>query len=434
MIYFIGIKGTGMAALATMLHDIGEEVMGSDLEKHFFTEDELVKRNITILPFNKDNIKDNYTVIIGNAFKEDFEEVVSARNNPTCKCYRYHEYLGKLMDDYKTISICGSHGKTTTTTMMSQMFSSFKPTGYLIGDGQGYLTKDSEYLCVESCEYRRHFLAYHPEYAVITNIEIDHVDYFKDEADYLSAYQEFVNNVKEAVLYYGDDAECRKLQFKTPSFSFGFDIDNDDFVATDIEETCSSTSFTLLFKGNYIFTFNLPFVGRHMLIDALGVISLGIIMCFDPRLIELSLSRFIGPKRRYVIEEYKDTIFVDDYAHHPTEVKVTLEASRKRFPDKKIVAIFKPHRASRVMYFADEFKNALDIADVVYLLDFTSIDDKQDGVDIDISYLCNMMPKAQILSEDDKGAMELAKYQGDVLVFMSSKDIYNIANKTKEYL
>ena len=240
MIYFIGIKGTGMAALATMLHDIGEEVMGSDLEKHFFTEDELVKRNITILPFNKDNIKDNYTVIIGNAFKEDFEEVVAARNNPTCKCYRYHEYLGKLMDDYKTISICGSHGKTTTTTMMSQMFSSFKPTGYLIGDGQGYLTKDSEYLCVESCEYRRHFLAYHPEYAVITNIEIDHVDYFKDEADYLSAYQEFVNNVKEAVLYYGDDAECRKLQFKTPSFSFGFDIDNDDFVATDIEETSSS--------------------------------------------------------------------------------------------------------------------------------------------------------------------------------------------------
>ena len=90
MIYFIGIKGTGMAALATMLHDIGEEVMGSDLEKHFFTEDELVKRNITILPFNKDNIKDNYTVIIGNAFKEDFEEVVAARNNPTCKCYRYH--------------------------------------------------------------------------------------------------------------------------------------------------------------------------------------------------------------------------------------------------------------------------------------------------------------------------------------------------------
>ena len=434
MIYFIGIKGTGMAALATMLHDIGEEVMGSDLEKHFFTEDELVKRNITILPFNKDNIKDNYTVIIGNAFKEDFEEVVAARNNPTCKCYRYHEYLGKLMDDYKTISICGSHGKTTTTTMMSQMFSSFKPTGYLIGDGQGYLTKDSEYLCVESCEYRRHFLAYHPEYAVITNIEIDHVDYFKDEADYLSAYQEFVNNVKEAVLYYGDDAECRKLQFKTPSFSFGFDIDNDDFVATDIEETSSSTTFTLLFKGNYIFTFNLPFVGRHMLIDALGVISLGIIMCFDPRLIELSLSRFVGPKRRYVIEEYKDTIFVDDYAHHPTEVKVTLEASRKRFPDKKIVAIFKPHRASRVMYFADEFKNALDIADVVYLLDFTSIDDKQDGVDIDISYLCNMMPKAQILSEDDKGAMELAKYQGDVLVFMSSKDIYNIANKTKEFL
>ena len=111
MIYFIGIKGTGMASLACMLHDTGKEVMGSDLEKHFFTEDELVKRNIKILPFDPANIKDNYTVIIGNAFLEDFPEVKVARANKTCKCYRYHEYLGLLMENYKTISVCGSHGK-----------------------------------------------------------------------------------------------------------------------------------------------------------------------------------------------------------------------------------------------------------------------------------------------------------------------------------
>ena len=97
MYWFIGIKGTGMAALATMLHDLGNEVAGSDLEKHFFTEDELVKRGIQIYPFCKDNIKDGYTVIIGNAFLEDFEEVQAARSNPTCTCYRYHEFLGKLI-------------------------------------------------------------------------------------------------------------------------------------------------------------------------------------------------------------------------------------------------------------------------------------------------------------------------------------------------
>lgn len=434
MIYFIGIKGTGMAALATMLYDIGEDVKGSDLEKHFFTEDELVKRNIEILPFDERNIQDGYTVIIGNAFKEDFPEVKAARNNPTCKCYRYHEYLGKLMENYKTISVCGSHGKTTTTTMLAEMFSKFKNTGYLIGDGEGLLAKDSEYLCVESCEFKRHFLAYHPNYAIITNIEIDHVDYFKDEEDYFSAYQEFVRNVKDAVLYYGDDLECRRLSIDIPSFSFGFDEEYDDFLATDIEEDSDSTSFSLFFKGNFIYNFSLPFVGRHMLIDALGVICLGVIMCFDPRMIEQAFAHYVGPKRRYVVEEYADTVFIDDYAHHPTEVKVTLSATRQRYPDKKIIAIFKPHRASRVKYFAKDFKKALSLADEIYLLDFTSIDDKQDGVDIDINYLKDMIPNAKVLSEDIDGAKELTKYRGEVLVFMSSKDIYNIANMTKQLL
>lgn len=432
MIYFIGIKGTGMASLACMLHDTGKEVMGSDLEKHFFTEDELVKRNIKILPFDPANIKDNYTVIIGNAFLEDFPEVKAARANKTCKCYRYHEYLGLLMENYKTISVCGSHGKTTTTTMLSRMMSSFKNTGYLIGDGEGFLNEDSEYLCVESCEFRRHFLAYKPDYAIITNIEIDHVDYFKDEEDYFSAYNQFVKNVKEGVLYYGDDSYCRRLEIEVPSFSFGFDADTDDFAAVDLVEDEDSTSFTLLFKGNYLFTFNLPFVGRHMIIDTLGVISLGILFCFDPRLIESSLRHYRGPKRRYVIEEYNNTIFIDDYAHHPTEVKVTLEATKKRYPSKKIIAIFKPHRASRVEYFAEEFKNALMLADEIYLIDFTSIDDKQDGTDIDITYLQNLIPGSHILTEDIDGAKELSKYKGDVLVFMSSKDIYNIAKMTKK--
>ena len=402
MYYFIGIKGTGMAALATMLYDIGEEVSGSDLEKHFFTEDELVKRGITILPFDKDNIKDNYTVIIGNAFLEDFPEVIAARSNPTCKCYRYHEFLGELMKRYKTLSVCGSHGKTTTTAMLAQVFSSFKNTGYLIGDGEGYLNRDSEFLCVESCEYRRHFLAYYPDYAIITNIEIDHVDYFHDEEDYFSAYQQFVDNVKEGVLFYGEDQYCRRLVFKVPAFSFGLDEDNDDFVAVNIEE------------------------------DEEAVISLAVLHCFDPRLIETSLSHFRAPKRRFVIEEYHDTVFIDDYAHHPTEVKVTLESARKRYPDRRIIAVFKPHRASRVWHFAAAFKEALRQADEIYLLDFTSIDDKQDGVDIDIRYLAEMIPGSHVLSEDEQGAAELARYRGEVIVFMSSKDIYNLAQTVKQ--
>ena len=431
MYYFIGIKGTGMASLAAMLYDLGYEVCGSDLEKHFFTQDELEKRGITIFPFNPENIKEEYTVIIGNAFLEDFPEVIEARKK--CKCFRYHEFLGELMKNYKSISICGSHGKTTTTTICKTVFSKFNKTGYLIGDGEGFLEKDSEYLCVESCEFRRHFLSYFPNYAIITNIEIDHVDYFKDEEDYFSAYQQFVHNVKDAVFYYGDDPWCKKLKFNTKSFSFGLTKDNEYYIDNLINNETES-SFDFMHNGELIAHYDVPFVGEHMMIDLAGVLALSDYMKFDAARVEEAINEYVGPKRRYVVEEYKNTIFIDDYAHHPTEVKVTLKATKQRYPNRKIVAVFKPHRASRVLYFANEFADALSVADEVYLLNFTSIDDKQDGTDIDVTYLANKIPNSVILPENEEGAKILAKYANECLVFMSSKDIYNIANMVKELI
>ena len=434
MYYFIGIKGTGMAALATMLYDLGNEVSGSDLKKHFFTEDELVKRNIPIYEFNPENIKDNYTVIIGNAFLEDFPEVKAARNNKTCTCYRYHEFLGKLIEDYVSVGICGSHGKTTTTTMCETVFSRFKNTAYLIGDGEGYLNKSSEYICVEACEFRRHFLAYKLDYVLITNIEIDHVDYFKDEEDYFSAYQELINQVKKLCIYNGDDKWCQKLEFgNLEHYSYGLS-NNNDFYPLNVTSDTSSTSFDLVFKGEKIGHFLLPFVGNHLLLDALSVISLSYIKGFDLEVVNEALNHYRGPKRRYVVENYKESVFIDDYAHHPTEVKVTLEATRKRYPDANIVAIFKPHRASRVKYFAKEFKEALELADNIYLLEFTSIDDKQDGVDVNISYLADMIKGSVVLPENEEGAKILAKHKGSVYVFMSSKDIYNLADMVKKFI
>ena len=134
------------------------------------------------------------------------------------------------------------------------------------------------------------------------------------------------------------------------------------------------------------------------------------------------------------MEEAGDNIYVDDYAHHPTEVGVTIDTARKRFPGRKLVAIFKPHRASRVLYFADDFAAQLSKADEIYLCDFTSIDDKQDGTDIDITYLQKMIPDSHILSEDAAGAAELAKESPAVFLFMSSKDIYGLAELVKKAL
>lgn len=435
MYYFIGIKGTGMASLATILYDLGEEVCGSDLEKHFFTEDELVKRGIKIFPFNEKNIVDNSTVIIGNAFLEDFPEVIAARNNPTCKCYRYHEFLGEFIKNYVSIGIAGSHGKTTTTTMAKTVLSKFKNTGYLIGDGEGYVNKDSDHICIEACEFRRHFLQYKLDYAIINNIEIDHVDYFKDEQDYFDAYQELINQTKKCAIVNGDDVWCQKLNYgNLEHHTFGLS-DKNDYYPMNVVDSPLGCQFDFMHQGKLIKRVSLPFVGDHLLLDALAVLSLGDVLNLDVEKMEEAFNLdYKGPKRRYVVENYKDSIFVDDYAHHPTEVKVTLESTFKRYPGREVIAIFKPHRASRVKYFANEFADALKIADKIYLLEFSSIDDKQDGVDLGIDYLANLVPGSIILPENEEGAQILAKHHGAVYVFMSSKDIYNIAKMVKDLI
>ena len=432
MYFFIGIKGTGMASLATILYDMGYEVSGSDIERHFFTEEQLVKRNIPIYPFSASNIKDGMTVIIGNAFSDDFEEAKAALENPTVTCYRYHVFLGEFIKNYHSICVAGSHGKTTTTTMMSQMLDSVYPTGYVIGDGTGHVTKESRYFVLEACEYRRHFLAYHPDYALITNVEIDHVDYFKDEEDYGRAYEEFARQVKKQVVVFGDDPRARKLSFPDTVIWYGVE-DGNDVQAINIVETSTDMSFDVMVRGSFFGHFELPLVGRHLLWNALGVITVGMLEGMDPKQIEAGLCRFTGAKRRFVIEEYKGDIYIDDYAHHPTEVSVTLDSVRMRYPNRKIVALFKPHRASRVRYFVQEFADALSKADVVGVCDFTSIDDFDDGTDIKITYLTDRIKDCYVFHETDEEAKLLASMSPCVYVFMSSKDIYPFKEKVKRY-
>ncbi len=430
MYYFIGIKGTGMAALASILFDSGQEVSGSDMPKHFFTETALVERNITINEFSPDNIKDNMTVIIGNAFDEDFPEVKAARNNKTCRCYRYHEFLGQFLNNYHSICIAGSHGKTTTTGMAASMLGNHHEIGYLIGDGTGYCSKEADDFILEADEFRRHFIAYHPDIAVITNIDWDHVDYFLTNEDYVSSYQEFVNQTKKAVIAWGEDPYTRTLNYPKEVYFYGTE-DNDDIQAINIEETTTHMQFDVLFKGEMFGHFDFPFVGHHLLLNSLSVIGIGILKGMSSEEIEEGLANFKGVKRRFVIEEEGDNVFIDDYAHHPTEVKITLEAARLRYPDRKIIAIFKPHRTGRVKHFAQEFADALKIADEVGLCEFTSIDDLDPNAEIDITYLQDFIENSYVFHETDEDALLLAKFAPAVYVFMSSKDIYPFKEKLK---
>lgn len=316
MYYLIGIKGTGMSALAQILFDLGYEVMGSDKPDHFFTEKPLIERGIKILPFNKDNIKEDMLIVQGNAFSDTNEEVVRAKEL-NLKIYTYQEMVGKLTKMFNTITVAGCHGKTTTSAMLSHVLNNIVGANYLIGDGSGYAIKENNYFVLEACEYKRHFLSYTPQYAIITNIELDHIDYYKDIDDYIDAFREYANNAEKMVIACGDDQYTHMLEPKKPIFFYGLNEDN-DIVARDVNYTNEGTSFDVYVEDNYYGHFDLPLFGKHMLLNSLAVIGVCYYERLDAKEVSKNLKTFKGAKRRFKEKVIGDIVTIDDYAHHPT--------------------------------------------------------------------------------------------------------------------
>ena len=328
--YFVGIKGTGMSALAQILKELGYEVEGSDKPNHFFTQDALEEKGIKIYDFNKDNIKEDMIIVQGNAFKDDHEEIVRAKELGL-KIYSYQDMVGKLTTMFKTVTVAGCHGKTTTTSMLSHVFDNIKGCNYLIGDGTGHGSKENEYFMLEACEYKRHFLSYHPYYAIITNIELDHIDYYKDIDDVVKAYEEYARLAEKMVIACGDDPYTHTLDVNVPIFFYGLNDDN-DIIAKEVEYRNDGTSFDVYIEDNYYGHFDLPLFGKHMLLNALAVIGI----CYYERLEAKDVSKYLktfgGAKRRFKEKVIGDIVTIDDYAHHPTEVKVTIKAAKQKYP------------------------------------------------------------------------------------------------------
>lgn len=430
MYYLIGIKGTGMSALAQILFDLGYEVMGSDKPDHFFTEKPLIERGIKILPFNKDNIKEDMLIVQGNAFSDTHEEVVRAKEL-NLKIYTYQEMVGKLTKMFNTITVAGCHGKTTTSAMLSHVLNNIVGANYLIGDGSGYAIKENNYFVLEACEYKRHFLSYTPQYAIITNIELDHIDYYKDIDDYIDAFREYANNAEKMVIACGDDQYTHMLEPKKPIFFYGLNEDN-DIVARDVNYTNEGTSFDVYVEDNYYGHFNLPLFGKHMLLNSLAVIGVCYYERLDAKEVSKNLKTFKGAKRRFKEKVIGDIVTIDDYAHHPTEVKVTIKGARQKYPDKEIVAILKTHTLSRTKEMANEFAEALKLADKAYIMD-VGVDREEVGYD-DVTYkiIQEKVPGCEYMSLAlvDK----LLKHKNAVMIFMSSKDIYVLQEKYEKLL
>lgn len=416
--HFVGIKGSGMSPLAQVLHDKGYYVQGSDVEKYFFTQTALEDRGIKILPFSKENIKEDFTIIAGNAFKDNHEELEEARSKGL-SIIRYHDFLGKLISQYTSIAVTGTHGKTTTTGMISHVMSKYKPTSFLIGDGTGSGKADATYFCFEACEYRNHFHAYSPDYAIMLNIDFDHPDFFTDIEDVFQSFQHMAMQVKKGIFACGDDEQLQKIQAKVPVVFYGFGEEN-DFQARDLVKTEEGTTFDVYVRNTFYHRFTIHQFGNHNVLNALACIALCHYEEIPAEVIEEGLKTYQGVKRRFSAKQINNQILIDDYAHHPTEIRVTLEAARQKYPTREIVAIFQPHTFSRTQAFLEDFANSLSNADKVYLCEIFGSARENNG-QLTIHDLAAKIEGAEVLTEDQMHILQ--KHENSALIFMGAGDI-----------
>lgn len=421
MYYFIGIKGTGMSALACFLSDLGYEVKGSDVERHFFTEKGLNERGIEILPYDENNIKKDMVIIKGNVIKEDHPEYMKAKELDL-KIYTYQEMISKLTKMFMTVTVAGCHGKTTTSTMAYQVLNKLKGANCLIGDGTGIANRENKYFILEACEYQRHFLNYTPYYAIITNIELDHVDYYKDIDDVIDAFTQYANNAEKMVIACGDDPYTHSLEVNKPIFYYGLDEDN-DIIAKNVDFNENGVNFDVFVEDNYYGHFDLPVYGKHMLLDALAVISLCYYERLDAKEVSKELKHFHTARRRFNETIVGDNVVIDDYAHHPTELKCTIKSAKQKYPNKKLVVIWGPHTYSRTKAFKDEYIEILKTVDKAYIMDIYAAREKQGDIDININDIIEAIPNAEHITTNE--ADKLLKYKNTVLLFMSPNDLIN---------
>ena len=425
MYHFIGIKGAGMSSLAVIMKQLGESVQGSDLDKHFFTEEELIKNNIEFFPYDENNIKDNFIIIKGLSITDEHPELKRAKELKL-KIINYNEMVGILTKKFKTICIAGCHGKTTTTAMTSHVLNKIRGINYLIGDGTGYANPQNEYFALESCEYKRHFLSYTPYYSVILNIDLDHVDYFKDINDVIDAYTEFANKSTKMIIANGDDPNVRKMNINKDISYFGLK-DNNDIIAKNIEYTKEGTKFDVIIDNNNYGHFELPIYGQHQLMDALAVISVCYYENINPNEVNKNFQSFNGAKRRFTETFVGNNIIIDDYAHHPNEIKSTINAIKQKYPDKLVVSIFQPHTFTRTEEFADDIAKELSKTDFAYIMDIHPAREKQeDYPDVTKNIIIKQMNNGYGLKMTD--AIILNKHKDAVFIFMSPNDLSKLEN------
>ncbi len=376
-----------MSGLARLLMNKGYKVSGSDIRENAIIK-ELKQNNIDIdVPHRAGSVKDKDLVCFSSAIKGDNPEIQAARA-VSIPLVKRGVLLGQVLKNEDTIAVAGSHGKTTVTSLASFVLKSLgKDIASMVGGIPRYSNISSwwgkDMFVVETDESDASFLYIKPSYAVITNIDKEHVSFYKSFAKLIESFKKFSQSAQRLIVACGDDELLLKIlkKNKKKTLTYGLKPQN-IFGAKDLNFTRSVSSFTLIYNGQPRLKVKIPLLGRHNIQNCLAVIALCKGLGFGFEEIAKAIAEFPGTRRRL---EFKGNIneveFVDDYAHHPSEIKAVLQAVRIINPD-RLVVLFQPHRFSRVKNLVSEFARCFEDADLLVVTDIYSAGEKEiEGID-----------------------------------------------------
>lgn len=403
--YLIGIKGSGMSALALYLLDLNYVVTGVDISEELFTEKELLSRGVVISNFDNIKLVDIKTniVIYSSAYKDSEIVKYLKVKYPT---FEYHEFLSYLLSGKKVIAISGTHGKTTACNMLDLVLS--HKTSLIEGDGVGR-GNNSDYTIVEACEYKDHFLSYNPYISLVLPLTLDHTDYFHNINEYLTSFETFINQSKYCLIV----NENKKYRLK------GTYVENFKNRVKYKFIGINKCEVSYKIKGIKYPKIILPFNSKHEV-----NISLACLIIADKLKVKLSealkeLRNYVGPQRRMKIKDIKNDIFIDDYAHQPEQMNEVLSFINRVKEYRETILFYKPDRISRLLDFKNEFVKVFNKFDKVYLIPYHDINE---GILKElISEKVNLYSKLKI--DKDK------KY---VFAFLTSKSIIREIEQIKD--
>ena len=442
-IHFVGIGGIGMSGIAEVLLNLGYSVSGSDIQKSEITDRLSRLGAIVGYGHSRDNLRDVDVVVTSSAVKTDNPEVMEAEERLVPVIPRA-EMLAELMRMKYGIAVSGTHGKTTTTSMIATVLShgGIDPTviigGRLNSLGTNAKLGQGEFLVAEADESDGSFLKLSPTIAVITNIDQEHMDHYKDMEEVKSAYLDFINKIP----FYGlaivclDHENVQSLipKIKKRCITYGL-TSQADIQAREITFAETQTAFEVLHSGEYLGRIELHMPGVHNVYNSLATITAALELDLDFETIQEGLNEFSGIQRRFQIKGlYKDVLVVDDYAHHPVEIRTTLNAAKNGWK-KRVIAVFQPHRFTRTRDLYDEFLTAFYQADILIVTEiYPASEDPIPGVNaraLAEGIKEHGHKNVFYISDKKKIASHLVDIlkEGDMIITLGAGDIHKVGSE-----